>query len=42
MSVKTNWDEFENNKKTMKRIKKSFDKKNEIYHVICTSNFTKR
>ena len=27
MSVKTNWDEFENNKKIMKDIRKSFDEK---------------
>ena len=27
MSVKTNWDEFENNKKIMKDIHKSFDDK---------------
>ena len=27
MSVKTNWDEFENNKKIMKGIHKSFDEK---------------
>ncbi len=27
MSVKTNWDEFENNKTIMKDIRKSFDKK---------------
>jgi hypothetical protein len=26
-SIKTNWDEFENNKKIMKDIRKSFDKK---------------
>ena len=27
MSIKTNWDEFENNKKIMKDIRKSFDEK---------------
>jgi hypothetical protein len=27
MSIKTDWDEFENNKKIMKDIRKSFDKK---------------
>ena len=27
MSVKTNWDEFENNKKIMKDIRKTFDEK---------------
>ena len=27
MSVKTNWDKFENNKKIMKDIRKSFDEK---------------
>ena len=27
MSIKTDWDEFENNNKIMKDIRKSFDKK---------------
>ena len=27
MSIKTNWDEFENNKKIMKDIRKDFDEK---------------
>ena len=27
MSIKTNWEEFENNKKIMKDIRKSFDEK---------------
>ena len=27
MSIKTDWEEFENNKKIMKDIRKSFDKK---------------